>query len=248
MNLLLRWLRRLSASDTAVRAVEQSLLDWKHEVDEAPGVLGAFASDFRMTAAIVRLIVGVVLHDIADAFRGGYGLRLLLWNLLGTLAVGIAFSGSLHPAVLENLSGFFVAALPYTVIVLIASARKRPPAIGVFFIVAAVAAAGFAVFKAASPWPRSWFMFAEWLVLPALCILLADRIRQEARPNVQLMGCAVGWIVGRAIQMQIFTYAGGVYRPWIAWISVAVPFSLWLFFVWKQDRTEARRHADEVTV
>jgi len=250
MSALLTWLRRLSASDTAVRAVEQSLLDWKYEVDEAPGVLGAFASDFRMASGIGRLIVGVVIADVLDALRGGWWRTLLLWVVPMMAFVVIAFVGLNYQNPLIWWWGLPVAALPYAAILTVARARTRPPALGMFAMIAALSFTQLGIWAATqSPshdWMRMWLGNLEWLLFPAVCLLLADRLRREARPNRQLTWCTAVWFVGRLVQVQLLSYGGGVYRPLAAWIVVIVPAALWAFYVWKQERRTAIEAAEEV--
>ena len=250
MKPLLRWLRRLSASDTAVRAVEESLLDWKHEVDVAPGVVGAFASDFRMVAGIGRLIVGVIVQDVRDALRHPWPSQMLLWlsPSIAAVAVITVASYGLNPQIWWwGLPG---AALPYAAILTIAKAHRQPPALGLLVVIAVLSFVQITIWNVTQQWPRDWLTLwvidIEWLLLPALCVLLADRVRREAHPKRQLIWCAVAWCVGRAIEVPMFTYAGGVYRSYIGWVTVAIPAALWLYFLWKQERVTAVAETEEV--
>jgi hypothetical protein len=249
MNFITRWLRRLSASDTAVRAVEESLLDWKHEVDVAPGVLGAFASDFRMAAGIGRLIARVIVHDALDVLRRPWPLQMLLWLFPAMVAVAVVTIASygINPGIWWwGLPG---AALPYAAVLTIGRARRQPPALGLLVMIEVLSVVQLTVWNATHGHPQNlfalWAQHSSWILLPTMCILLGDRIRREARPNRQLIWCGVAWSIGRAIEVPMSSYAGGIYRPLIGWLTVATPAALWLWYLWKQERPTVTEDVEE---
>ncbi len=252
MNGLVRWLRRLSASDTAVRAVEQSLLDWQHEVDEAPGVLGAFMSDFRMAAGIGRLIWSVLWHDVADALMKGWWLRLIGWTSalvvgLGAIAVAVfgdprvGYRGSSLLWALDFVPG----AMIFAVFLTIARARRTPPAIGLVLCVAATKAIAFAAFQQLSPYHRHWSPFILWFLVLALWTLLGDRVRRKTDSRVPTMiSVAIGF--GMAVLVGVLWPLAGTYQDYLPWLTPATPAALWFWFMWRQERAEHQH--DEVTV
>jgi hypothetical protein len=253
MTFLLRWLRRLSASDTAVRAVEESLLDWKHEVDEAPGVLGAFASDFRMAAAIVRLIAGVVRTDVVDAMRREWLLPFIAWMVPSMAVIAIVSVSLFQPSPLAPTMGIWWwalpgASLPYAALVTIARARRQPPALGFFAVVAMLSAIHIAIYNALHALPHVWFIGVEWMLLPLVCILLGDRIRREPHPAAWLGWSFATWLLTRIVLAALLGAAGGQYDRWLVWTVPGAPALMWLFFVWKQDRVAHRENHEEVTV
>jgi len=252
MNLILRWLRRLSANDTAVRAVEQSLLDWKHEVDGAPGVLGAFASDVRMAAGIGRLIAQVIGHDVADALMKGWWLRLAGWTF--ALAVGLAVvvfamfgdprAGYQGRTLLWALD-FVPGAMIFAVFLTIARAERTPPALGLLICVGAMKAIAFAAFQQLSPYHRAWSPFILWLFLPALWMLVGDRVRREINPRRSaLVSLAIGF--GMILLAGLLWPLGGSYHGYLPWLTPATPAALWLYFLWKQERSTMTAETEEV--
>lgn len=252
MNFITRWLRRLSASDTAVRAVEESLLDWKHEVDVAPGVIGAFASDFRMAAGIARLTTRVIAQDVADALMKGWWVRLIGWTL--ALAVGIGAVGAAvfgDPRVGYRGSSllwaldFAPAAMIFAAFLTIARAQRTPPAIGLLVLVGVTKALAFAAFQQLSPYPRHWSPIILWFALPALWTLVGDRVRRETHSRLSAaVSVAIG--LGMILLVGVLWKLNGPYREYLPWLTPATPAALWLWFLWRQERSE--HLSDEVTV
>ena len=254
MNFILRWLRRLSASDTAVRAVEESLLDWKHEVDVAPGVGGAFTSDFRMAAGIGRLIVRVIAHDVADALTKGWWLRLAAWTMalaVGIGAVGAVFFGDpragYRGSSLLWALDFVPAAMIFAAFLTIARARRTPPAIGLLVLVGVMKALAFAAFQQLSPYPRHWFPIILWFALPALWTLAGDRVRRETHSRVSaVVSVSIG--LGMIFLAGFLWELNGPYREYLPWLTPATPAALWLYFLWKQERSTMDAETEEVHV
>jgi hypothetical protein len=189
----------------------------------------------------------VIVLDVMDALRRPWLTMMLAWLSPAMIAVAVATVVSFSWSPQIWWWGLPGAALPYAAVMTIARAHRRPPALGLLVVIGALSFMQVIVWQAthayqvANVYHVNWRSLSEMtiesLLLPATCILLADRVRREARPNVQLLWCAAVWCAARLVQVQMYSYAGGVYRPWIGWVQVAVPTGLWLFFLWKQERT-----------
>lgn len=238
-NTLLLWLRRLSASDTAVRAVEQSLLDWKYEVDKAPDVAGAFASDARLGAGIGRLIGGVVWTDAVQALKPTWLSAMLRWMVpamafvvLTTVPFALA-TGSMGQLWWWGVPG---AALPYAVLLAMTFSATRPPALGFLVILMAAVVTQLAIYSLLNGRSLAWLLYPDWALLLAFFVLLGDRLRREMQPRAQLVVCAVVLLATRGLQAVMHALDAGIYRSQISWVAVAAPAALWLFYLWKQER------------
>ena len=101
------------------------------------------------------------------------------------------------------------------------------------------------VYSVLHPLAHVWVAGVEWLLLPAMCLLLGDRVRREARRGRSIGICFVAWIGSRVVLASVLGISGGVYDGWVIWVVPTTPAALWMFFLWKQERSTSLPEAEK---
>jgi hypothetical protein len=70
----------------ARRAIDETLLDWAHEAQEARGPVAGLLCHLRAVLALARTITAIVLHEIAELPKNTVWLRATLWLIVPFLS------------------------------------------------------------------------------------------------------------------------------------------------------------------
>lgn len=210
-----RWFSLLNLSPQTTRAMLESLLDWRHEASAANTLRARVVAQLRGSVSMLRVLVGAAIEELRAQSAGSWWLMAFA-GMLFFAVLPWTYSASLPRPDLPNvwardqweLAHRFAGALPACFFWATVLTPKTRPSTVLGWLVSAVGAATVAqLLVVPAAWshyatvgllrpgfdpaasPLSQWISTCWWIAPG--ILLADRIRHEARRNAFLVRTAL---------------------------------------------------------
>jgi hypothetical protein len=209
----------VSVSDRSSRAIQQAVLDWRHEASNAPTRRTVIAVHLRSIVAIGRLGMLLMFEEIFATLTSGWAWWLLAWIALPMILNHVTLSRfDRHAYAMAALADYMALGelFPFCVFLAVATGRKHsmPPVLGLIAITVAVrvligrfgwlvvwhyaaldnAAWWLQTFHGHGPSAVPWRIILIALLQPAALILLGNRIRADRRRGVLLPVSAMIWV------------------------------------------------------